>query len=167
LKDLFKFLAMAVLVLGATATFADELRIGYVDTERILRDSEPAVKAGQRIEKEFAARDQKLRKLAGQVKDLRTYLEKNGSGLSEAERRNKERELSGLNRKFQREQNKFRKDLNVRKNEELSALLEQANRVIQNIAEKEGYDLILQEAVYRNPKIDITDKVLKALANAK
>jgi outer membrane protein len=167
LKVLFKFLAIAVLVSGATATFADELRIGYVDTERILRDSEPAVKAGQRIEKEFAARDQMLRKLAGQVKDLRTYLEKKGSGLSGEERHNKERELSSLNAKFQREQSKFRKDLNVRRNEELSALLEQANKVIQNIAEKEGYDLILQEAVYRNPKIDITDKVLKALANAK
>lgn len=167
MKVLFKFLAMAVFVLGATAAFAGDLRIGYVDTERILRDSEPAVKAGQRIEKEFAARDQQLRKLAGRVKDLRTYLKKKGSGLQTAERRGKERELSSLNTELQREQRKFRKDLNVRKNEELSVLLEQANKVIQNIAEKEGYDLILQEAVYRNPKIDITDKVIKALASAK
>jgi outer membrane protein len=167
MKTLLKFLAVAVLTLCAVAAFAGDLRVGYVDTERILRESEPAVKAGQRIEKEFAARDQELRKRAAQVKDLQDYLAKKGDSLPVRERRSKEHELAGLSAKLQREQRKFREDVNQRKNEELSALLEQANKVIQNIAEKEKYDLILQEAVYRNPQIDITDKVLKALAGGK
>lgn len=151
------------LLLGAASAFAADLRVGYVDTERILRESAPAIKAGQKIEKEFAARDQEIKKLSGQVRDTQDYLEKKGAGLSAAERRNKERELSNLSAELQREQREFREDVNLRKNEELSVLLERANKIIQSIAEKEKYDLILQEAVYRNPKIDITEKVLKAL----
>jgi outer membrane protein len=167
MKTLLKFLAVMVLALCAASVFAGDLRVGYVDTERILRDSEPAVKAGQRIEKEFSARDQEIRKLAAQVKDLQEDLAKKGDSLPVGERRSRKRELAGLSARLQRKQRKFREDLNQRKNEELSALLEQANKVIQNIAEKEKYDLILQEAVYRNPQIDITDKVLKALAGGK
>ena len=121
----------------------------------------------QAIEKEFAGRDEAIKKLAAQVRELQDFLEKKGAGLSNAERRNKERELSNLSAELQREQREFREDLNQRKNEELAVLLERANKVIQAIAESEKYDLILQEAVYRNPKIDITDKVLKALASDK
>jgi outer membrane protein len=64
-------------------------------------------------------------------------------------------------------QREYREDLNLRRNQELAALFERANRVIKQIAEAEKFDLILQEAVYRNPRIDITDKVLKALAEGK
>lgn len=167
MKALTKILMAAILVLGAAAVFAGDLRVGYVDTERILRESAPAMKAGQKIEKEFAARDQGIKKLTGQVRDIQDYLEKKGAALSNAERRNKERELSNLSAELQREQREFREDVNMRKNEELSVLLERANKIIQAIAENEKYDLIVQEAVYRNPKIDITDKVLKALAAEK
>ncbi len=159
--------AAAALALGAVAALAGDLRVGYVDTERILRESEPAVRAEQKIEKEFSAREQALKKLTGDVRDLQDFLEKKGAGLSGAERRAKERELSNLSAELQREQREFREDLNLRKNEEMSVLLDQANKTIQAIAERENYDLILQEAVYRNPKIDITDKVLKALASGK
>ncbi len=167
MSKLFKTVVAAALLSGMATALAGEIRIGYVDTERILRESLPAVKVAQKIEKEFAVRDQALKKLAGQVRDLQDYLEKKGVGLSAAERRGKERELSNLSAELQREQREFREDLNLRKNEELSMLLDRANKVIQNIAEGEKYDLILQEAVYRNPKIDITDKVLKALAAEK
>lgn len=167
MKILPKFLVAAVLALGAFQALAGDFRLGYVDIERILRESAPAVKAGQKIEKEFAARDEAIKKLGGQTRDLQDYLEKKGAGLSNIERRNKERELSNLSAELQREQREFREDLNQRKNEELSVLLEHANKAIQAIAESEKYDLVLQEAVYRNPKIDITDKVLKALADEK
>ncbi len=157
----------AALALGAGAALAGDMRIGYVDTERILRESAPAVRAEQKIEKEFSAREQVLKKLTGDIRDLQDFLEKKGANLPAAERRTKERELSNLSAELQREQREFREDLNLRKNEEMSVLLEQANKTIQAIAERENYDLILQEAVYRNPKIDITDKVLKALASGK
>ncbi len=167
MSKLFKLLASAVLALGALHSQAGDFRIGYVDIERLLRESAPALKAAQKIEKEFAARDEAIKKLSGQVRDLQDYLEKKGAGLSNSERRNKERELSNLSAELQREQREFREDLNLRKNEELSVLLDHANKAIQAIAESEKYDLVLQEAVYRNPRIDITDKVLKALANEK
>ncbi len=167
MKNLLKIVAAAVLGMGLASALAGDFRVGYVDTERILRESAPAIKASQKIEKEFASRDQEIKKLAGQVRDAQDFLEKKGAGLPDAERRNKERELSNLSAELQREQREFREDLNLRKNEELAVVLDRANKVIQSIAESEKYDLILQEAVYRNPKIDITDKVLKALAAEK
>lgn len=167
MHTLSKIWVSAVMVMGISHAFAGDFRVGYVDTERILRESVPAVKAGQKIEKEFAVRDEAIKKLSGQLRDAQDYLEKKGAGLSSSERRSKERELSNLSAELQREQREFREDLNQRKNEELSLLLEHANKVIQDIAEHDKYDLILQEAVYRNPDIDITDKVLKALAAGK
>ena len=166
-KMVSKFLAAALLALCALPALAGDFRVGYVDIERILRESAPAVKAAQKIEKEFSTRDEAIKKLGAQVRELQDFLEKKGAGLSNAERRNKERELSNLSAELQREQREFREDLNQRKNEELSVLLERANKVIQAIAESEKFDLVLQEAVYRNPKIDITDKVLKALSSDK
>lgn len=164
---LSRFLALTMLALCALPVQAGDFRVGYVDIERILRESAPAVKAAQKIEKEFAGRDEAIKKLGAQVRELQDFLEKKGAGLSNAERRNKERELSNLSAELQRQQREFREDLNQRKNEELAVLLERANKVIQTIAESEKYDLVLQEAVYRNPQIDITDKVLKALSSDK
>lgn len=158
----------AMLALSVTqAAVAADFRIGVVDTERILRESAPALKAEKKIEKEFAARDQEIQKLAQQAKDIQVFLEKEGVTLPDAERRNKERELANLNVNLQRMQREFREDLNLRKNEELVIVLDRANKAIQVIAEADKYDLILQEAVYRNPKIDITEKVLKHLAGEK
>lgn len=158
---------LAVILAGsllAPALASAEMKIGFVDTDRVFREAAPAVKAQKKLEKEFASREQELQKLAKQARDLQTKLEKDGVTLSENDRRNKERDLANLNREFQRQQREFREDLNLRRNEELAAVQEKANKVIASIAESEKYDLILQEAVYRSPRIDITDKVLKALA---
>jgi outer membrane protein len=156
-----------MLAVGTTTALADEIKIGIVNTERVLRESAPAIAAQKRIEKEFAARDQNLQKMAKQAKDLQADLDKNGATMSDADRSAKERDLANLSRDFQRMQREFREDLNLRKNEELASVIEKANKVITKIAQSEKYDLILQEAVYRSPKIDITDKVIKALANEK
>ncbi|MBI2314073.1 MAG: OmpH family outer membrane protein [Betaproteobacteria bacterium] len=159
-------MAAAVLGLGATAAIAaDPYKIGFVNTDRVLREAIPAVKAQKKIEKEFSARDQELQKVAKQMRDLRTSLEKDGVTMSESDRRNKERDLANLTRDFQRAQREFNEDLNLRKNEELAIVLDRANKAIQSIAEAEKFDLILQEAVFRSNRIDITDKVIKALAD--
>ena len=144
---------------------AEAIRIGVVNTERIFREAAPAVRAQRKLEREFAQRDAELQKLAKQVRDLQTQLERDNVTMPEAERRNKERELANLNRDFQRQQREFREDLNLRRNEELAGVQDQANRAIRQIAESERFDLILQEAVYASGRIDITDKVLKALAD--
>ncbi len=156
--------AMLAGLLAAGSAMAADFRVGVVDTERVLRESAPAMKAEKKIEKEFSARDQEIKKLMKQAKELQMLLEKEGTTLSDADHRNKERELTSLNVNLQRMQREFREDLNLRKNEELAVVLERANKAIQAIAEAEKYDLVLQEAVYRNPKIDITDKVIKHLA---
>lgn len=165
MKTLSKISMAAVLAIGAALAHAGDFRVGVVDTERILRESAPAIKAEQKIEKEFATRDAQIKTLAKQVKDMQDVMAKQGAALSDIERRNKERELSNASIDLQRMQREFREDLNLRKNEELAGVLEHANKAIQTIAVSEKYDLILQEAVYRNPKIDIIDKVLKYLVN--
>ncbi len=144
---------------------AAEMRIGFLDAERINRESAPAVRASRELEKEFAPRMQELQKLEKQLKDAQAALERDSMTLSESERARREQDLARIGRDFQRSQREYREDLNQRRNEKLGDLFQRANKVIQQIAEAEKFDLILQEAVYRSPKIDITDKVLKALAD--
>jgi len=158
---------MLAIFLGMGLAHASDFKVGVVDTERVLRESVPAMNAEKKIEKEFSVRDQEIKKLMKQAKDLQSALEKEGATLSEADHRNKERELTAVNVDLQRMQREFREDLNLRKNEELAIVLERANKAIQAIAEEDKFDLILQEAVYRNPKIDITEKVIKKLASDK
>lgn len=159
-------LAGLMFVAGAAATAAD-LKIGFIDQERITRESAPADRASKQLEKEFAPRAQELQRREAQIKALQGQIEKDALTMGESERRTREQELGRLTLDFQRMQREYREDLNLRRNQELSALFERANRIIRQIAEAEKYDIIFQEAVYRNPKIDITDKVLKALADGK
>ena len=158
---------LGALLLSVGMTQAGDFKVGVVDTERVLRESAPAIKAEKKIEKEFSGRDQEIKKLIKQAKELQAVLEKEDGKLVDADRRNKERELSAINVNLQRMQREFREDLNLRKNEELALVLEQANKAIQAIADAEKYDLVLQEAVYRNPRIDITDMVIQHLASDK
>ena len=156
---------LGVVLLGATVAHAGDFKVGVIDTERVLRESVPAQRAEQKIEREFSGRDAEIKKLAKQAKELQAQLEKDTA--NDANHRNRDRELTALNVNLQRLQREFREDLNLRKNEELAMVLDRANKAVQAIAEAEKYDLILQEAVYRNPKVDITDKVIKYLATDK
>ncbi len=143
------------------------LKIGFVNTERILRDAAPAQRAQRKIEAEFKKRDDELARMADQLKKMQDELDKNSVTMSDSQRRNKEREFSDVNREFQRKQREFREDLNQRRNEELAQVVDQANKVIRQIAEQEKFDLVVQDVVYFSPRIDITDKVIKALEAAK
>lgn len=164
MKNMLKIITVVLYVFAANLAHATDFRIGVVDTERILRESAPAIQAEKKIEKEFELRDLEMKKVAKQVREIQMYFEKEGMTLLDAEHRSKERELANLNVNLQRMQREFREDLNLRKNEELALVLARANKAIKAIAENEKYDLVLQEAVYRNPKIDITDKVLQFLS---
>jgi len=159
-------LAAAMLSVAAPAALA-EARIGFVNSDRVMREAAPAVRAQQRLEKEFEKRDQELQRLGKDLQALQQDLERNGVTMAEADRRAKERSFNDLNRDFQRKQREFREDLNQRRNEELASVLDRANRAVKQIAEAEKYDVILQEAVFASPRIDITDKVIKALADSK
>ena len=150
----------------AAGPAGNEYKIGFVNAERLFRESAPAKRAQQRLDKEFAGRDADIQKLARQARDLQALLEKDGVTMSETDRRNKERDLANLTRDLQRAQREFREDINLRRNEVLADVQDRANKVIQQIAESEKFDLIVQEPViYASPRIDITDKVIKALAD--
>jgi outer membrane protein len=167
LKQTIQLMLLAITCMATQAIAAQELKVGFVNTERIFREAGPAQKAQKKLEKEFAARDAELQKMAKQVRDLQAQVEKEAVTLSEADKRNKERDLANLNREFQRSQREFREDLNMRKNEELAVVQERANKVIKDIAEVDKFDLIVQDAVFASSKIDITDRVLKSLAAEK
>lgn len=155
--------------LGAAALAAAQEggKIGFVDSNRIFRDSAPARAATAKIEQEFSKRSKELQDIADRFKAASDKYDKELSVLSESERIRRQRELGEMDAQFQRKKREFNEDLNQRKNEELSLVTEKTNRVLKQIAEAEKYDVILQEAAYINPRIDITDKVLKALNNAK
>jgi outer membrane protein len=152
---------------GFLGAHANDIKIGVVDTERILAESAPAVRALKKIEKEFLPRDQEIKKMASQAKVLQEVLETEGKTMPEADRRNKERDLATLNREHQRAQRQMREDLSLRQNDEVATLQLSASKAIQIIAETEKYDLILplRDLVYRSQRMDITEKVIKALAD--
>ena len=165
-KACARALVAGVLLAFATSAAAVEYKLGFVNTERLFREAAPAKRAQAKIEKEFATRDGEIQKLAKQVRDLQTSLDKDGPTMAETERRNKERDLANQMRDLQRMQREYREDLNLRRNEELASVQERANKVIQQIAEAEKFDLIIQDpVVYASQRIDITDKVIKALAD--
>ena len=157
-------LMSALFVTGASAA---ELKVGYVNTQRIFRDAPAAQKAAKKLEGEFAKRDQDLQRMAKQLQGMQETLEKNAVTMTETDRRTKERELNELSREFQRKQREFREDLNLRQNEENAAIIEKANKAIKQLAETEKYDLIVQDVVWASPKLDITDKIIKALSDGK
>ncbi len=165
---LLRAVAAAAVVFAAQPAAAQaDAKIGFVNLDRILREAAPAVRAQKKIEAEFSKRDQELARLAEQLKRSQEQLEKNAMTMSETERRNRERDLGEQSREFQRRQREFREDLNQRRNEELASVLDRANKVVRQIADTEKFDLILQEAVFASPRIDITDKVIKALDDSK
>ncbi|HYD95723.1 MAG TPA: OmpH family outer membrane protein [Noviherbaspirillum sp.] len=154
---------LAALLLPLAGAHAQESKVGFVSTERIFREAAPAKAAQAKIEQEFSRREKELQDMASRLKSMSDKLDKDAAILSESDRMKRQRELADLDKDFQRKQREFREDLNQRRNEELAVVLERTNKVIKQIAESEKYDIVFQEAVYASPRIDITDKVLKAL----
>jgi outer membrane protein len=145
------------------ATQAQELKIGYVNSERVMREAVPAKAAQAKLEAEFSKREKDLTDLGAKLKTAADKLEKDAPTLSETERNRRQRDLVEQDREFQRKRREFQEDLNTRKNEELSAVLERANKVIKQIFDQEKYDLIVQDAVHWSARVDITKKVIDAL----
>ena len=156
---------MAFALSGAWAQ-AEEFKVGFVNTDRILKEANPAKQAQTKLEQEFAKREKDLVDLGNVLKNASDKFEREAPTLSESQRNSRQKQLMDQDRDFQRKRREFQEDLNTRKNEELQAVLDRANRVVKQVAEAEKYDVILQEVVYVNPKHDITDKVIRALNTA-
>jgi outer membrane protein len=167
-----KFLTRSLLLTVLAASLsgfaaAQEFRVGFVNTDRIFREANTAKQAQAKLEQEFSRREKELVEFGNTLKAASEKLERDAPTLSEAQRNLRQRTLAEQDRDFQRKRREFQEDLNARKNEELQQVLERANRVVRQVAEAEKYDLILQEAVYINPKHDITDKVIRAINTTK
>jgi outer membrane protein len=164
MKPLHSLVAVAAMVaLSPLAVGAQELKIGYVNSERVLREAAPAKAAQTKLEAEFSRREREVGDLANRLKAQADKLDKDAPTLSEAERNRRQRDLVEQDRDLQRKRREFQEDLNQRRNEELAAVVERANRVIKQIFDSEKYDVILQEVVFAGPRVDITDKVIKVL----
>lgn len=157
----------SVAMLAPAAHAQEASRIGFVNTDRMLREAEPARAAQVKLEQEFSRREKEIDDAGMALKTASERFEREAPTMSESQRQTRQRQLLEQDRDFQRRRREFQEDLNARKQEELQSILDRANRVVRQVAEAEKYDVILQEAVYVNPRLDITDKVIKALNGAK
>ncbi len=158
-----KLLLGSVVALAGFSVGAQEFKVGIVNLDRIFREANSAKAAQTKLEQEFSKREKDLNDISNQLKTLSDKFEREAPTLSESQRTTRQKQLVDQDRDFQRKRREFQEDLNARKNEELQQVIERANKVVKSLAEAEKYDLIIQEAVYVNPKHDITDKVLKSL----
>lgn len=163
MTSMHKTLVAIALLASALAAQAQEIKIGFVNLDRVLRDASAAKAAQVKLESEFTRREKDLNDGENRLKAASDRLEKDAATLSETERLRRQRELVEQDRDLQRKRREFQEDLNQRKNEELSTVLDRANRVVKQIFDQEKFDLIVQEAVFASPKVDITDKVIKAM----
>lgn len=164
MNKIVKHLVAAGLISFAVSAQSAELKVGYVQVDKILQEAPQTAESGKKLEREFSPRSQELDRMSKQIKDLESSLDKDGLTISETERRNKERDVQNIKIEFQRKQRELREDINLRKNEELGALQDKVNKAVQSVSEAEGYDLVVYSGVaYASKKIDITDKVLKSL----
>lgn len=163
-KAVLKQVVVMFSLLASSATVLADVKIGFVNTERVFREAPVALVAQKKLEKEFATRDADLQKMAKQARDLQAQIEKDGVTMSEADRQRKERDLANMNREYQRTLREFREDLNVRRNEELVKVQDKARKAIQAYGEAEKYDAILEDVIYFSPKIDITDRIIRTLS---
>ena len=167
MKKFTRTIVAASLLAGLSFSAFADFKAGFVNTDRVFRESNAAKTAQTRLEQEFSKREKELIALRDNLKRGSDAFERDAPTMSESQRVTKQRDLVEQDREFQRKSREFQEDLGNRKNEELAKVLDQANKIVQQVAEAEQYDVILQEAVYVNPKHDITDKVIKALNAAK
>jgi outer membrane protein len=166
MKYLFRQIGM-MLVLGlfvlVAPSQAQEFRLGFVSLDRIIKEAVPAKNAQAKLEQEFSKREKDLQEIGANLKAMAEKLEREAPTLSDSQRAARQKQIVEQDRDFQRKRREFQEDLNARRNEELQQVFERANKVVKQVADAEKYDLILQEAVYVNPRHDITDQVIKAL----
>lgn len=164
MSNMVKKLVLASFMTFAVYAQSAELKVGYVQVDKILQEAPQTAESGKKLEKEFSPRSLELDRMAKQIKDLENTLDKDGLTISETERRSKERDVQNIKTEFQRKQRELREDINLRKNEELGSLQDRINKAVQSVAKAENYDLVMYSGVaYAADKIDITDKVLKLL----
>ncbi len=162
MKELIKLVLVAATLLISFNASA-ELKIGYVELNQIMQ-SQPALEIGKKLQSEFASRISQIEQSKKKISDKQSYLDKDGKNLSEADLKTKSKEILDLSIELERKQRELNEDATLRKNEEMKKFQDQINKVIDSIAQTEGYDLILYNgAAFTSKKVNITDKVISAI----
>ena len=159
----FKSLSFVTLFLASFYAYAD-IKIGFVQVDKILQEAPQTIESNKKLEKEFSTRTDKLKADVKALKDKEAAFSKDSLTMKDSERSMKEKSLSQLRIDVQRQERELREDINIRRNEELGGLQEQINKAVTSVAKAESFDLVLYNGVaYSSEKIDITDKILKSL----
>jgi outer membrane protein len=160
----YRFLLLLCALAVAPALAAQELKVGFVDTARLLKEAPQAEAARKKLESEFAPRDQKIVDMQTELKSLDDKQERTTQKIGESQRRQLERQIVSLRRDIKRAKEEFYEDLNIRRNEELAKLKEQIDKVVEALAREQEYDLIFSDYVeFASKRVDITDNVLEKL----
>jgi outer membrane protein len=161
------FAALLTVAFVSSLASAEELKVGYINTDKVFRDSNAAIAAQNKLQQEFSKREKDLVDMGNTLKSDAEKFDRDAMTMSETQRSIKQRQLMDQDRELQRKRQEFQEDVKNRKNEEFKVVLDKANKVIKQMAESEKYDVLLQQVAYINPKLDVTDKVIKALNAAK
>ena len=159
----YKFLAFVALFLASLSVYAD-LKVGFVQVDRVLQEAPQTIESNKKLEKEFSSRTDKLKTDIKALKEKEAAFSKDVLTMKESERATREKGLAQFRVDIQRTERELKEDINIRRNEELGGLQEQINKAVTSVAKAEGFDLVLYNGVaYASEKIDITDKILKSL----
>lgn len=144
---------------------AQELRVGVVMPERVIKESNMTKLADAKLQQEFSKREKDLLDTDKAFKAAIEKFERDASTMSETQRQSRQKQFAEQDRDLKRKGREFQEELNARRNEEMQQVFDRASKVVKQIGESEKYDLIIEAtgALYVNPKHDITDKVLKAI----
>ena len=163
-----KYLVLIILVILNTNFAYAEVKIGFVEVQKILKNAPQTVAANKKLEKEFTKRTAKLKKAVKEIKDKESAFRKNSMTMSEGERSKKQREIQSLKIDAQRTEREVREDIDLRRREEIAKVQAQVNIAVEKVAKEQGYDLVLYQGVaYAGKKVDITSTVIKALGKIK
>jgi len=159
-------ITMVVLILlfsFASVAYA-ESKIGYVNFGKLMEKSQQGQAVRKALESEFSSRDKQLGASRDTILKLEEKLKNDGSIMSESNRVQLERDILSKKRDHNRLRDEYREDINIRRNEEISALQKKVYEVIKKFSQEKSYDLVLTQAVlYASPKVDITDQILQRL----
>ena len=163
----WKLACVAALAIAAAASalpaYAEAYKIGVLNIEQILRQSKAAQAAQARIEQEFKARDADLSRKEQDVQAAAAAFAKDRPTLSADEAARRERDVDTRTRDVQRMRQQFAEDLRARQFDELDKLKARLDQVLTKYAKDNHFDLILQDAAFVGPAVNITDDVIKAL----
>jgi outer membrane protein len=162
------FLAVILILIFNVSIVTAEVKIGFVEVQKILKNAPQTVKANKKLEKEFTKRTVKLKKAVKVIQEKESKFRKDSMTMSENDRAKSQKEIQSLKIDAQRTEREVREDIDLRRREEIAKVQKLVNIAVENVAKAQGYDLVLYQGVaYAGKKVDITDVVIKALGNLK